>query len=229
MQKGAATAIASRLGLGDPGKEVINVAELIMDHKGKKTHLGGTSLVQFLGTELVLLFLAVVTDESDRERGGREISREGSLSLLPSGKLKETSKGQDLKSSSNGDLGGSLPSRGNVRELQSRGGDFTRKADSGIGDEVSNNTELADTSVLDLNGTEAVEALLVGIGEEAKGIEESEGWLDTELVLEGVEGSGGLAGLGRGEGGGRGNEGGEDSELHGGSECEIILQYTVKL
>jgi hypothetical protein len=51
--------------------------------------------------------------------------------------------------------------------------------------EVSNNGEHRDASVLDLDGTEAVELLLVTIGGKAKGIEESKRSLGTELVFEG--------------------------------------------
>ena len=41
--------------------------------------------------------------------------------------------------------------------------------------------KLTDAAVLDLDVTEAVEALLVGILKEAEGVEETKGGLDTEL------------------------------------------------
>ena len=44
--------------------------------------------------------------------------------------------------------------------------------------------KLTDTAVLDLDVTEAVEALLVGILEETKGIEEAKRGLGTELYSE---------------------------------------------
>ncbi|KAL7466190.1 hypothetical protein ACHAXS_006486, partial [Conticribra weissflogii] len=94
--------------------------------------------------------------------------------------------------------------------------------DSGTGDDVSEEGKLCDTSVLDLNITEAVEALLVGIIEKSKGIEESERGLGTELGLEGLKGGGGLSGLGRGEGGSRAEDGSEDSELHVGCAFEDL-------
>ncbi len=59
------------------------------------------------------------------------------------------------------------------------------------------------------------ESLLVGIVVQAVGFEEAERGLGTELVLEGVEGGGGLAGLGRGKGGG------EDDGLHC-CECGVL-------
>ncbi len=74
--------------------------------------------------------------------------------------------------------------------------------------------KLADTAVLDLDVTEAVEALLVGILKKAEGVEEAKGGLGAELGLEGLEGGGGGTLLGGGEGGGAGNETREEGELH---------------
>ena len=74
--------------------------------------------------------------------------------------------------------------------------------------------KLADTAVLELDVTEALETLLVGVGEEAEGVEEAERGLDTELVLEGRESGGGGTLLSGGEGGGAGDKAGEESELH---------------
>ena len=63
---------------------------------------------------------------------------------------------------------------------------------------------LSDTSVLDLNVTEAVNTFLDAVSREyVKGIEGSKRRLRTELVLEIMELGGGLAALGRGESGGR--------------------------
>ena len=75
--------------------------------------------------------------------------------------------------------------------------------------------KLTDAAVLDLNVTEAVEALLVGILEKAEGVEEAKGRLDTELRLEGLEGGGGGTLLGGGEGGGAGDEGKGSKLEHG--------------
>ena len=82
------------------------------------------------------------------------------------------------------------------------------------GDDVTQEGKLSNTSMLDLNVTETVETILVGVVKEPKRIEESKRRLNTELVLEGVEGGGGLASLGRREGGGGGNGGGKDDRLH---------------
>jgi hypothetical protein len=49
---------------------------------------------------------------------------------------------------------------------------------AGAGDEVAQEGELGDASVLDLDETEAVELLLVGAIEQAEGIKEAErGWV----------------------------------------------------
>ena len=75
--------------------------------------------------------------------------------------------------------------------------------------------KLADTAVLDLDVTEAVEALLVGILEEAERVEEAERGLGAELGFEGLEGGGGGTLLSGGEGSGRADEG-EGGELEHG-------------
>ena len=72
-------------------------------------------------------------------------------------------------------------------------------------------------SHLELDPSEMLEAFLVLALEVAKRIEEAEGSLDADLILERCrEGGGGgrLAGLGGGERGGAGEEGGEDGALH---------------
>jgi len=89
----------------------------------------------------------------------------------------------------------------------------SRKVDSVTGGDLSEESKLGDTSVLELDETKAVETVLVGIIEHTKGIEESERGLGSEFSLEGIEDGGGLAGLGRGKGGGRANKG-KGSELH---------------
>ena len=67
--------------------------------------------------------------------------------------------------------------------------------------------------MLELDVTEALETLLVGVGEEAEGVEEAERGLGAELRLEGLEGGGGGTLLGRSKGRGAGDEGGNGSKL----------------
>ena len=54
--------------------------------------------------------------------------------------------------------------------------------DAGAGDDVAEEGKLGDTAVLELDVTEALEASLVGIVEEAERIVESEGLLGSELL-----------------------------------------------
>ena len=87
---------------------------------------------------------------------------------------------------------------------------------SSTGHNLSKESKLIDTSVLDLHVTEAVETLLGDIfGEHAEGIKEAERGLSTKLVLEGADGRGGLGHRGRGESGGRADKGSDDSRLCG--------------
>ena len=88
------------------------------------------------------------------------------------------------------------------------------KMDSSTGDDLSQEGKLGDTSVLELDESKTVEALLVGTIEQAEGVEESKGSLGTELGLEGGEGGGGLANLGGGEGSGRAGKSSEGDNLH---------------
>jgi hypothetical protein len=139
--------------------------------------------------------------------------------VLHDGKLQETNEGKNLEGTGNRNGGGSLPAGRNVGEFGSGVVNVSRKADSGGGDQVSDNTQHADAAVLDLDVSEAVELLLVTIGNKAKGIEETKRSLGTEFVFESLQGSAGGSLLGRGESGGRGDEGGKDGGLH---FCEFV-------
>ena len=87
--------------------------------------------------------------------------------------------------------------------------------DSSTGDNLSKEGKLSNTSVLDLNVTETVETFLGNISREhTEGIEESKWGLGAKLILEGVDGSGGLGHGGRGESGGRADDSSDDSRLH---------------
>merc|ERR1719253_1848836 len=141
----------------------------------------------------------------------------GSLNVLHDTKLKGANESNDLSKSSRGDGIRSEESGSTVGEGVegvTSVVDVSGKVDSVTGHDLAQESKLRDTAVLDLDVTETVETLLVGIIEHTKGIEESERSLGSELALECVEGSGGLAGLGRGEGGGGSHKGGEGSEFH---------------
>merc|ERR1719251_790941 len=189
-------------------------SKLLMNHKSKDSHHGGTSVVELNSTlgELGLLIEGV---PSEVKRSVTEVTGELSLSgnILHDEELEGSDEGNDLEKSGLGDGVDGGPSVGDGVEGGSSGVDVTRKVDSSTGDDVSEEGKLGNTSVLDLDVTEAVEALLVGIIKESEGIEESKRRLDSELRLEGVEGGGGLGNLGGSEGGGRGGKSGEDASF----------------
>ena len=185
-----------------------------MDHKGKDTHHGGTSLVKLDGTLGKLGFLiegvpsevkGVVTEVTDEFSSG---------DVLHDGKLKEANEGNKLGNSGSRDGVEGGESVGDILELESRVVNVSGETDSGFLDKVSNNGKHGDTSVLDLDVSETVELFLVSISNQAEGVEESKRSLGTELVLEGVQGGGGSGLLGRSESSGGGNKGKGDNRLH---------------
>ena len=134
--------------------------------------------------------------------------------------LEDSNEGDDLYDSGSGDVVGAEDGGntvGEVRELVARRVNVSGKVDSGTGDDLSEESKLTDTPVLDFNVTEAIKALLGGIStQKTEGIEESKRGLSTEFFLEGFQGSGGSSLLrGRGKGGSAGEEGGKNGELHG--------------
>jgi len=140
-----------------------------VNQKTKNTHHSGTALVELLRMEFILGLFGVSTNEAYREGRGREVSRVGALSLLPSSVLQDTAEGEDLKKTSGGYLENGGVSRRDVSEGKVLGaGDEARKVDARPGGQVSKEGKLADASVLDLNSPEAVEAVLVGIFKKAK-------------------------------------------------------------
>ena len=140
------------------------VVKLLVDHEGKDSHLGGTAVVQLDG-ELLVKGLLVPS------RGGDL----GRLDLLLAGSkanLDQTNEGDDLGNTSGRDgvEGGKTSLHGGEGKAV---GDVARKADTSSGHQVAKDGEHGDAAVLGLDGAEAVEALLVGVGKEAKRIPES--------------------------------------------------------
>ena len=74
--------------------------------------------------------------------------------------------------------------------------------------------ELRNADVFYLYIPETVKTLLVGIIEHSKGIKETERGLGAKLVLEGIQGGGGLVHLGWGEDDGRSSKEGGNIKLH---------------
>jgi hypothetical protein len=194
--------------------------DLFVDHKSEDSEHSGTSVVELDGTLLKLgLFIKVIPAEVDVSV--TEISNvfiSGSGNITHEGNLQQTDEGDDLALSLEGDgirsdQGGNTVGEG--VEGVSSVVDVSGEVDSGTGDDLSKEGKLSDTSVLDLNVTETVETLLGAVsGEHAEGIEESKRRLNSELILEGVQGGGGGLVLGRGESGSRADEGSDDGRLH---------------
>jgi hypothetical protein len=191
-------------------------SELFVNHEGKDSHLGRTSLVELDGT-LGELGLGIEGVPSEVKGSVAEISDEfSSGDVLHDSKFKESDESNNLGNSSSRDGLNGTESRRNGSERGAGVVNVSWKTDAGLGNEVSNNGKHGDTSVLDLDVSETVELVLVTIRDEAQRIEESERSLGTELGLEGHGDSSGLGSLlGRGEGGSRGDEGGDDDRLHG--------------
>jgi len=196
--------------------------DLLVDHESEDTEHGGTAVVELDGTLLKLgLFIKVIPAEvnvSVTEVSNVLVS--SSWNITHEGNLQQTDEGDDLALSLEGD-GIRADKSGNTVgegvEGVSSVVNVSWKVDSSTGDNLSKEGKLSNTSVLDLNVTETVESLLVGIIEHTEGIEEAKRRLGSELGLEGVEGGGGLAGLGGGKGGGGAKDSGEYGGLHVGN------------
>mmetsp|Transcript_11608 Transcript_11608/g.24211 ORF Transcript_11608/g.24211 Transcript_11608/m.24211 type:complete len:205 (-) Transcript_11608:195-809(-) len=171
--------------------------KLLMNHEAKDAHHGSTAIVQLNGT-LGQLGLLIKSVPAKVKGAIAEITGELRLSrhILHHSKLQEAHKQEDLDEARLGDGVGARdgsPAVGNGVEGGARVVDVSGKVDAVTGHDLAKEGKLRDTSVLDLDVTEAIEPLLVSIGEHTKGIEESKGGLGTELGIEGLEGSGGLS------------------------------------
>ena len=150
-----------------------------MDHKGEDSHLGGTSLVELDGT-LGKLGLLIEGVPSEVKGVVTEVTDEfSSGDVLHDGKLKEANEGNKLGNSGSRDGVEGGESVGDILELKSRVVDVSGETDSSFLDEVSNDGEHGDASVLDLDVSETVELFLVSISNEAEGVEESKRSLGT--------------------------------------------------
>ena len=185
-----------------------------MHHKSKDSEHGSTAVIK-LNSTLLKLGLLRKSIPSEINVVITEVTNElSSSNILHDQKLQPTNEEEHLKQSLVGNLLNSSPSVGDRFEGSSREINISWKSDSSTGDDVSEESKLGDTSVLDLDVTESVELSLGSIVEHTEGIEESDGSLDSKLRLEGAEGGGGLGNLGGSKGSSRSEEGGEDGELH---------------
>ena len=205
---------------GEVGNHV-DLAELLVDHEAEDAHHGGAAVVELDGTlgKLGLLIKGVPAEvEGTVAEVTGEVTGLGTVGrVLHDGKLESADEGDNLEKASLGD-GIRAKDGGNAVGVGVEGVsglvDGARKVDSVTGDDLAKEGKLTDTSVLDLNITEAVETLLVSIVKKSKRVEESKRRLDSKLSLERVEGGGGLSNLGRSECSSRCSKGGENSELH---------------
>jgi hypothetical protein len=188
-----------------------------VNHASKDSHHGGTSLVEFLGAKLVLLFFRRVSKETNWDSGSAKVSREGTFVLLPETNLQHSNETDNLGNSGNRDGGDGSETSRDIGELRSGEINVTRKTSTSPSGQIPEESELSNTSVLNLNITKAIKSGLVAALKKAEGIKESKWRLNTKLVLESLEGGSLRSRLGRSEGSGRGQEGGKDSGLHLGS------------
>jgi hypothetical protein len=187
---------------------------LFVDHKGKDSHHGGTALVELDGT-LLHLGLLIKGVPSVVDGVVTEVTNEfSSGDVLHDSELKGTNEGNNLGNSGSRDGVEGGETIGDIGKGKARVVNVSGETDSSLGDEVSDNGEHGDTSVLDLDVTETVELLLVTVGDHTEGIEESKRILGTKLVLERRKAGGGGGLLGGGESSGGGDKGGEDGGLH---------------
>ena len=148
-----------------------------MYHKSKNSQHGGTSIVELDSTlgKLGLLIEGIPSEvkRSITEVTG-EVTRLGTVGrVLHDSKLKSSNEGDNLEKSSLGEGSYSGPTIRDGVEGSSGSVNVSWKVNSGTGDDVSEESKLGDTSVLDLNITESVETLLIGIIKKSKRIEKS--------------------------------------------------------
>ena len=203
--------------------------DLLVDHKAEDTQHSGTAVVELDGTlgELGLLIKVVPAEVNVSVTEVTNVLVSGSGNITHEAALQPADEADDLALSVEGDGIGSDEGGNTVGEgVEGVSGvvDVSGKVESGTGDDLSEEGKLSNTSVLDLYVTETVETLLGDIsGEHAEGIEESKRGLGAKLILEGVQGGGGLGDGGRGESGGRADEGSDDGRLHYWIGCVLVV------
>ncbi len=138
---------------------------MLVDHKSEDAHHGGAAVVQLDGAlgQLGLLIEGVPAEvDGAVSEVTWEISRGGTIGgVLHHTKLEGTNKENNLGKARSGDGirpvdGG--PAVGEGVEGVSRIINVSREVDAGAGDDVTQEAELGDASVLDLDVAEAVES-----------------------------------------------------------------------
>ena len=166
-------------------------SELLVDHESKDAQHSGTAVVELDATleELGLLIERVPSEvDVTVPEVTNELSGLGTIGLvLHDEELKKTNEKKNLSSSSRGDGVRSSDGGETVGERVERVSssvDRSREVESGTGGDLSEEGKHGNTSVLDLDVSETVELLLVGIVKESKRIVEAKRRLDTKLALE---------------------------------------------
>ena len=140
------------------------VVQLLVDHQGKDTHLGGTAVVELDG-ELLVDGLLVPS-------GGLELS---SLDLVLAGGEATLDGGNSQKGAEDG-LHRKVSQSGktslNVGQVVA-GGQAGGKAVASGGHKVAKDGKLSNAAVLGLHGAKAVELLLVSIVQQTQRIPEA--------------------------------------------------------
>ena len=194
---------------------------MFVNHQGKDTHLGGTSVVKFDST---LLKLGGIIKSVPAKVDGAvtEVTNEFSASdVLHDRNFEKTNEGNDLgKSSSRDGLEGSK-SVGDGGKAGAGVVNVSWKTDATFGSKVTGNGKHGNTAVLQLDVSKTIEFSLVTVSDKTKRIPVAKGDLGTKFIFESRKSRGGSLLGGRGKGGGDGKEGGKNSGLHRGSSCSV--------
>mmetsp|Transcript_25329 Transcript_25329/g.56087 ORF Transcript_25329/g.56087 Transcript_25329/m.56087 type:complete len:231 (-) Transcript_25329:40-732(-) len=191
-------------GVAEQGVDDVGVAiKLLVDHEGQDAHLGGAAVVQLDGGllgdgglvplgELQALHLDVRCHSAVAE-------------------LDQADEGNDLGNARAGD--GVKGSKAVLHLAEGQAvSDIAGESVASRGHQVAEDGKHGDAAVLVLDVPEAVESVLVGLGEETQRIPEAEGGLGADGVLE-AHAQGGCGGdLARGGEGGGADEGSEDDD-----------------
>lgn len=156
------------------------VIELLVHHEGEDTHLGGTAVVKLLGSGSLLLLGGV----HEGQEGDSKVTRGGSLNLLPHSQLPDSDRDEKLEKTESGDGTKAGKTSGDAVEGSTVKVDGARETHTSSGHNVAEDGKHGHAAVLELHKSEAIEAVLVGVIQETKGIPESEGGLGTSLLLE---------------------------------------------
>ena len=146
---------------------------MLVNHKSKDTHHGGTAVVELDGTLLKLGFL-IEGVPSEVDGSGAEVTNEFTFTgVVTHDKLKDEDEGEDLDPSSLRDGGQRSGSGRDVSEGGSLVVDVSSKTDSGVRGDESEESKHGNTSVLDFGVSELIESILGSVVEHTKRIVES--------------------------------------------------------